>query len=82
IGEFKSDITLHIGEVTGDYPLLTLAGKEVRRISPDGEIRDTFRKLKYVFDMPEMSFFKIYAEKSDHLSSHEYYEPCSNLLNV
>ncbi len=82
IGEFKSDITLHIGEVTGDYPLLTMAGKEVWRISPDGEIRDTFRKLKYVFEMPEMSFFKIYAEKTDHVSSHEYYEQCSNLLNV
>ncbi|EKO3596908.1 hypothetical protein M3918_002661 [Vibrio metschnikovii] len=81
-GDFRADITLHIGEVTGDYPLLTMAGKEVWRISPDGEIRDTFRKLKYVFEMPEMSFFKIYAEKTDHLSSHEYYEQCSNLLNV
>lgn len=82
IGEFRADITLHIGEVTGDYPLLTMAGKEVWRISPDGEIRDTFRKLKYVFEMPEMSFFNIYADKTDHVSSHEYYEQCSNLLNM
>ncbi|HFQ4952812.1 TPA: thiamine pyrophosphate-binding protein [Vibrio vulnificus] len=82
IGEFRSDITLHIGEITGDYPLLMMAGKEVWRISPDGEVRDTFRKLKYVFEISEMSFFKIYAEKTDHVSSHEYYEQCSNLLNM
>lgn len=82
IGELRADITLHIGEITGDYPLLNMAGKEVWRISPDGEIRDTFRKLKYVFEMPEMSFFKIYAEKTDHLLSHEYFKQCSNFLNM
>ncbi|EKO3740263.1 hypothetical protein P0E98_003177 [Vibrio metschnikovii] len=82
IGELRADITIHIGEVTGDYPLLTMVGKEVWRISPDGEIRDTFRKLRYVFEMPEMSFFKNYAEKTDHVSSHEYYEQCSNLLHM
>ncbi|ASO27817.1 2-succinyl-5-enolpyruvyl-6-hydroxy-3-cyclohexene-1-carboxylate synthase [Vibrio anguillarum] len=82
IGELRADITLHIGEITGDYPLLNMAGKEVWRISPDGEIRDTFRKLKYVFEMPEISFFKIYAEKTDHLLSHEYFKQCSNFLNM
>jgi 2-succinyl-5-enolpyruvyl-6-hydroxy-3-cyclohexene-1-carboxylate synthase len=34
----------------------------VWRVSEDGEIRDTFRKLRYVFEMPERNFFEYYSK--------------------
>ncbi|WP_417546729.1 thiamine pyrophosphate-binding protein [Marinobacter sp.] len=80
--ELKPDITLHIGEITGDYPLLGMAGKEVWRISPDGEIRDTFRRLRYVFEMPESSFFQHYADKSNQAGTDSYYRQCESFLNT
>lgn len=80
--ELKSDITLHIGEVTGDYPLLGMAANEVWRISPDGEIRDTFRKLRYVFEMPETPFFQYYTEKTSEPSTDEFFEQCTNFLKT
>lgn len=53
------DILIHIGNVSGSciYP----SAKAVWRVNPDGEIRDTFKKLRYVFEMNEMAFFKAYC---------------------
>ncbi|BBG60523.1 thiamine pyrophosphate-binding protein [Providencia rustigianii] len=80
--ELKSDLTLHIGEITGDYALADMYGAEVWRISPDGEIRDTFRKLRYVFEMPETSFFQHYAEQTSESSKNKYFEQCANFLKT
>lgn len=54
----KCDILIHIGQVSGDYYTLNISPNEVWRVNPDGEIRDTFEHLHYVFDMPELFFFK------------------------
>lgn len=51
----KADILIHIGAVSG-APAMKAA--EVWRVNPDGEIRDTFRTLRYVFEMEESDFFK------------------------
>ena len=40
-------------------------GKSVWRVSEDGEIRDTFRNTEYVFEMPEIAFFRHYNALSD-----------------
>ncbi|WP_108125543.1 2-succinyl-5-enolpyruvyl-6-hydroxy-3-cyclohexene-1-carboxylate synthase [Saccharospirillum mangrovi] len=64
MSEDKPDITIHIGEVTGDYASIPMVGKEVWRVSPDGELRDTFKKLKYIFEMDEKTFFERYTDKS------------------
>lgn len=58
------DILIHIGEISGDYYTLNLArkAKEIWRVSEDGEVRDTFRKLRYVLEMPEQRFFEQYAK--------------------
>lgn len=56
----KFDLIIHIGEVSGDYYSLKIKPKQVWRVSPDGEIRDTFRKLTNVFEMSEEEFFKAY----------------------
>lgn len=62
----KLDVMIHIGEVTGSY--VTLAPKEVWRVSPDGEIKDTYKKLKYVFEMEEQAFFDAYADRASDVS--------------
>lgn len=62
---FDIDLLIHIGEEHGDYytepPLKRV--KEVWRVSPDGEIRDTYGKLTNVFEMREETFFRSYAGK-------------------
>lgn len=63
LSSLRPDVLIHIGEVTGDYASLKIAGKQVWRVSEDGEIRDTFRKLRYVFEMREASFFSHYASQ-------------------
>lgn len=62
LGEHQPDLFIHMGEITGDYYTLKMVGKYVWRVSPDGEIRDTFRKLNRVFEMPEKSFFEYYTK--------------------
>lgn len=59
----RPDVMIHIGEISGDYQSMRIAGTQVWRVSPDGEVRDTFRKLRYVFEMTEQSFFKHYAKQ-------------------
>lgn len=58
----KVGLLIHIGEVSGDYYTLRIKPDEVWRVSPDGEIRDTFRKLTKVFEMSEEQFFRYYAD--------------------
>ena len=53
---------IHIGDVSGDYYTLGISVKQVWRVSEDGELRDTFRKLRYVFEMPESAFFAHYTD--------------------
>lgn len=72
----KPDILIHIGEVSGDYYSLGISGKEVWRVSEDGEIRDTFKKLRYVFEMPEKLFFTEYT-KNDTTAFDSYLQECN-----
>ncbi|MGM9743551.1 MAG: thiamine pyrophosphate-binding protein [Candidatus Cryptobacteroides sp.] len=58
----KVDLMIHIGEVSGDQFLPTF--KHVWRVSPDGELRDTWGNLRRVFMMPEEEFFKRYSDKN------------------
>lgn len=57
------DLLIHLGEVSGDYDH-GINTKEVWRINEDGEIRDTFKCLTYVFEMPEAQFLKAYTTPS------------------
>lgn len=56
------EILIHIGEVSGDYTSGCIQSKAVWRVNEDGEIRDTFRRLRYVFEMSEKRFFKHYIK--------------------
>ena len=57
----KMDVMIHIGEITGSYASVT--ANEVWRVSADGEIKDTYKKLRYVFEMDEQAFFEAYANR-------------------
>jgi 2-succinyl-5-enolpyruvyl-6-hydroxy-3-cyclohexene-1-carboxylate synthase len=61
VAPYRPDLTIHIGEVSGDYYSLRMIGKQVWRVSPDGEIRDLHRKLRLVFEMTEQLFFEHYS---------------------
>lgn len=54
----KIDILIHIGNVSGAY--LNIQPRQVWRINVDGRLCDTFRKLRYVFEMSELEFFTRY----------------------
>lgn len=53
------DLLIHLGEVSA---CASCRPKEVWRVNEDGELRDTFRKLKKVFAMPEQYFFESYTK--------------------
>lgn len=60
------DLLIHMGEVSGDtYTTGKLNPKEVWRVSPDGELRDTFKKLSNVFEVEPTTFFQYYLSDTD-----------------
>lgn len=61
----KPDLTIHLGEVSGDYAtqgFIGTSGAKVWRVSEDGELRDRFGRLEYVFEMREQDFFRRLSE--------------------
>lgn len=75
------DLLIHIGEVSGDYYSLSIEPKQVWRVSPDGELRDTFRKLTNVFEMGEEDFFLHYA-KDCKCPNTRYLDECKKELKL
>ncbi len=74
------DLLVHIGEVSGDtFTTGKLKPKAVWRVSPDGEIRDTFKKLRHVFEMDEQSFFLHYTMEARRDDS--YLDACLKLYD-
>lgn len=63
------DLVIHIGETASDYVGFSISPKEVWRISEDGLLKDRYRKLSIVFEMPEIVFFRAYQEKETEYSS-------------
>lgn len=74
------DIIINIGEVSGDYYNMGIKGKQIWRVSPDGEVRDTYRKLRYIFEMPEMIFFEYYSKNTNEHKD-TYLQACKSKLN-
>ncbi len=55
------DLLIHMGDITGAY--MRLRAKQMWRVNPDGEVRDTFARLRYIFEMEEEEFFLRYSEE-------------------
>ena len=69
----KIDLVIHLGEVSGNT--YHVKGKEIWRISEDGNIRDTFGTLTKVFEMSPYTFFEHYNKDAKQVSI-EYLESC------
>ena len=72
------DLLIHIGEISGDYYTLGISPKEVWRVSKEGKVQDTFRKLTTVFEMPEKFFLKSYISKAAGHSTRSFLAICKN----
>lgn len=57
------DVLIHLGEISGLKTYVNM--QEVWRVSLDGEIKDLYHKLRYVFEMEENHFFNYYIEHSE-----------------
>lgn len=74
------DLLIHIGEVSGAYA--SIKAKNVWRVSPDGEIKDFYRKLTQVFEMEPEVFFNRYAPSGEPDCQHtSYLEDCYAVIN-
>ncbi len=73
-------LLIHIGEVTGDYYGAKSGGQEVWRVSEDGEMRDKYKKLRFVFQMSESEFFEHYSQGKV-AGGGEYINSCAKRLN-
>ena len=72
---YNVDVLIHIGEVSGEEGAMRMIrSNETWRVSEDGEIRDTFRNLSHVFELPEHLFFENYSSYCSKNTS--YYEEC------
>lgn len=81
---YLPDLTIHIGEVSGDYDGVRLCRNEIWRVSEDGILRDTFGGLKMVYEMSPLYFFRYYLNQipNDCISSDlSYYQLLQNLEN-
>ena len=67
---FNTELLIHIGNVSGAY--IWISANRVWRVNADGEIRDTFRKLEYVFEMSEKFFFEKYCSKRKNGNNNNY----------
>lgn len=69
------DLCIHIGEISAEYGCIgNLNKKEVWRVSFDGQIRDQFSKLTYLFELTEEDFFNYYTLESKRENT--YYKEC------
>ena len=59
------DLIIDIGEINGETYNGKIVKNKVWRVSLDGEIRDRYKKLEYVFEMSEQSFFEHYSNKEN-----------------
>lgn len=63
---FECDVLIHFGGICGDYYTMgAIKTKEVWRIDEDGEMRDKFRKLTHIFQMPIYNFLNYYAKEGN-----------------
>ena len=80
--EFRNiDLLIHLGNISGAY--LGISPKEVWRVNPDGKLCDTYRTLRYAFEMNEEDFFVHYSQDTDKINTSyfdEWHTEYENLI--
>lgn len=49
-------LLIHLGEISGDHFNMGACAKEVWRVNEDGQLRDRYGKLTYLFEMSDKHF--------------------------
>lgn len=82
--KWKSDLAIHIGEVSAAEYAWAFPTNETWRVSEDGEIRDPYSKLSKVFEMPVEFFFSQYCDnnKNNHSLHDEYKEEIEKIRDI
>lgn len=77
------DLLIHLGESVGDGATMLKMKKvkSVWRVSPDGELRDTFGKLTAVFEMSETAFFQHYISGEKTEVRQTYLQNCKETVS-
>ncbi|MBE6159688.1 MAG: 2-succinyl-5-enolpyruvyl-6-hydroxy-3-cyclohexene-1-carboxylate synthase [Lactobacillales bacterium] len=65
------ELLIDIGNITGAYT--NLNSQNIWRVNPDGEIRDTYKKLTKVFEMNELDFFNKFNKTKNEKADLSYY---------
>lgn len=80
------DLLIQIGEMAGADFFNCLHPKVVWRVNQDGEIRDTFKRLSYIFEMDEITFFEHYFKQNNTQKKHSlfdiYSETSHNMMSL
>lgn len=73
---FNIDTLIHIGEISGNYDTLRkIHPKQIWRVNPDGEYRDTLKKLSLVVKIDEIAFFN-HLTKGKKAKPTTYFDEC------
>lgn len=76
---FKVDTLIQLGDISGEYYEQSRIKNDVEdvwRVNADGEVRDQFKKLRYVFEMDEIDFFNHYAGSEVTEEKESYLQEC------
>lgn len=73
------DLMIHIGEVSAATFAGTFETKAIWRVSEDGELRDPFKKLTCIFQMPDWFFFEKYSK--DGADEHRFIDELKTLYS-
>ena len=76
---FQIDTLIQLGDVSGEYyeqSRIKNGVETVWRVNADGEVRDQFKKLRYVFEMDEIDFFNHYAGSEVTEEKESYLQEC------
>lgn len=81
VSKVVPEMLIHIGQISGDYASMGLAGcaKSVWRVSPDGELHDTFKKLDCLFAVEEQKFFEYYSAQKQNGENNSYLAECQEV---
>lgn len=74
----SADFVIHIGSISASNYGINM--KKVWRVCEDGEIRDTYKKLRVVFEMTEEKFFNHYSEV-EIKEENAFYRECQNEIS-
>lgn len=69
----KADLVIHVGDISSSDFNINM--NRVWRVNPDGELRDTYKKLECIFEMEESYFFEHYSKAHSQVCT-SFYDTC------